>query len=68
MDTKLAVFTSISAIKGWPGYRERSGQTVEIVRPLTREESDELMYRVRFADGEETDAFADELMMSDNPV
>lgn len=45
---------------------ERSGQLVEVVRPLTEEEADLFdvgpMYRIRFPDGFETDAFEDELM------
>lgn len=45
---------------------ERSGQLVEVVRPLTEEEADLFdvgpMYRIRFPDGFETDAFEDELV------
>lgn len=44
----------------------RSGQTVEVLRPLTDKEADLLetgpMYRVRFPDGYERDAFEDELL------
>lgn len=44
---------------------ERSGQGVEILRPLTAQEADAgevgPMFRVRFDDGFETDAFDDEL-------
>lgn len=44
---------------------ERSGQVVELVRPLTEKEADLAetgpMYRIRFPDGHETDAFDDEL-------
>lgn len=43
----------------------RSGQMVEVLRLLTAEEADlhetGPMYRVRFYDGTETDAFLDEL-------
>ena len=43
----------------------RSGERIEIVRMLDSSEFDEqevgLMYRVRFNDGFETDAFADEI-------
>lgn len=43
----------------------RSGQQVEIIRPLTETECDIAevgkMYKVRFDDGTETDAFEDEL-------
>lgn len=50
------------------GYTElssRDGSTCVVVRPLTEDEVDiddvGRMYRVRFSDGYETDAFADEL-------
>lgn len=43
----------------------RSGETVEIVRPLTEKEADLFetgpMFRIKFDDGEETDAFLDEI-------
>lgn len=43
----------------------RTGQTVEVIRPLTEQEADLAetgpMYHIRFPDGFETDAFADEL-------
>ena len=43
----------------------RTGQTVEILRALTEQEADlddvGPMFRIRFEDGYETDAFADEL-------
>ena len=43
----------------------RSGQTCEVLRALTEQEADIFdvgnMYRIRFADGTETDAFEDEL-------
>ena len=43
----------------------RSGQEVEIIRPLTSEEFDidevGMMYKIRFSDGLITDAFEDEL-------
>ena len=45
----------------------RSGQEVEILRVLTATEVDipdvGRMYRIRFADGCETDAFEDELFL-----
>lgn len=45
----------------------RSGQTVKVVRALTEKEADiedvGKMFHVRFADGFETDAFADELTL-----
>lgn len=44
----------------------RSGQKVEVLRPLTDKEADLFetgpMYRVRFPDGFESDAFEDELL------
>ena len=44
----------------------RSGQKVEVLRPLTDKEADLFetgpMYRVRFPDGYERDAFEDELL------
>ena len=45
---------------------ERSGQIVNIIRPLTESEADLIetgpMYHIRFPDGYETDAFKDELL------
>lgn len=38
-----------------------SHQQVEVVRPLTDDEADMPMFRVRFADGLEWDVFGDEL-------
>lgn len=59
------VFRSSASDKGEPGYPERSGQKVKVLRPLTSEEIDieEVgpMFRIRFADNVVTDAFADEL-------
>ena len=44
---------------------DRTGQTVTVIRPLTRTEADITdvgpMFKVRFEDGYETDAFEDEL-------
>ena len=44
----------------------RSGQEVEVIRSLTETECDIAevgnMYKIRFADGMETDAFEDELI------
>ena len=44
----------------------RSGQKVEVLRPLTDKEADLFetgpMHRVRFPDGFESDAFEDELL------
>lgn len=64
METRI--FNSSSATTGAPHYAERSGQTVEIVRPLTRDEADEEvgpMFLIRFQDGVEANAFDDELSM-----
>jgi hypothetical protein len=59
------IFRSTASTLGHPGYPERSGQTVTIVRQLSDTEVDEdevgRMYRIRFADGVHADAFADEL-------
>lgn len=44
---------------------ERSGEQVEVLRELTLDEADlydvGMMYKIRFADGYMTDAYADEL-------
>lgn len=64
MTTKI--FQSSSMTKGHPGYPERSGQDVTVLRPLGEDEyygvEVEAMYRIRFADGVETDAFESELV------
>ena len=45
---------------------DRTGQIVTVIRPLTRTEADITdvgpMYKIRFEDGYETDAFEDELL------
>lgn len=50
---------------GDTSWNDRSGQVVEVLRPLTEDEADLFdvgpMYRIRFADETETDAFEDEL-------
>lgn len=50
----------------------RSGQTVEILRPLTDGEADLFetgpMYVIRFSDGFETSAFADEIVLAEFSV
>lgn len=58
---RRAVFTSTASKPGAPGYRDRSGQTVDVLRALTRDEADCKMFKIRFADGVEADAFADEI-------
>jgi hypothetical protein len=59
MDTMM-IFRSTDT-----SYRDRSGTPVAIVRPLNDEEHDRDevgdMFRVRFSDGAEADAFVDEL-------
>ena len=45
---------------------KHSGETVEVVRPTTEKEKalygvEDDMYKIRFADGSMTDAYADEL-------
>lgn len=59
-------FKSTQQDPGFPGYPERSGQEVQILRCLTDDEIDigEVgpMYRIRFSDGLETDVFEDELL------
>jgi hypothetical protein len=62
------IFRSSSATEGAPGYRERSGEPVTVVREVTAEvdpaiEEEDVapLYVVRFEDGVETEAFADEL-------
>ena len=59
MDTMM-IFRSTDT-----SYRDRSGTPVEIVRPLNDEEHNNYevgdMFRVRFSDGAEADAFVDEL-------
>lgn len=59
---KKAIFDTHGGDSTW---NERSGEVVEILRELTEEEADigdvGMMYRIRFSDGTETDAFEDEL-------
>jgi hypothetical protein len=62
---KTMIFRSTSRDNGAPGHRDRSGSIVEVVRPLDASEHDNEevgdMFRIRFNDGTEADAFADEL-------
>lgn len=57
-----AVFDTHGGDSTW---NDRSGERVEVLRPLTEDEADlddvGPMFKIRFADGVETDAFADEL-------
>ena len=63
-----ATFRSQSTTDGPPGYRERSGQGVMVnglgdleADPGAADEDIAPIYRIRFADGVETEAFGDEL-------
>lgn len=62
---EVVKFTSSARDRGHPGYPERSGQYVTILRPLSSTECDTTeigpMYRIQFADGVETDVYADEV-------
>ena len=59
---KRAIFDTNGNDSKW---NDRSGEEVTIIRALTEAEADLIetgpMYRVRFSDGTETDAFEDEL-------
>lgn len=62
----VITFHSTSVYTGYPNYRERNGQVVELVAPLGRESVDAEagpMWHIRFSDGAETDAFAEELFI-----
>ena len=57
-------FTWVYGTSADDPMRKYDGKACEIVRPLTDDECDpecQPMYRVRFADGAERDAFADEI-------
>lgn len=59
----MTIFQSSSLNAGHPGYLERSGETVEVVCSLPEPDCvDAAMYRIRFLDGVETDAFEWELV------
>jgi hypothetical protein len=66
-----ATFRSSSAVDGAPGYRERTGETVTILGEVAAEadpdKTDDVapLYRVRFPDGVETEAFEDELVVDE---
>lgn len=62
------IFRSQSHTDGAPGYRERTGAPVEVIGEVGADvdpdaASDDVatLYRIRFEDGVETEAFADEL-------
>jgi hypothetical protein len=60
-----AVFVSTQSSPGPHGHPDKSGQVVAVLRECTPQEADldetGMMYKIKFADGTETDAFADEL-------
>jgi hypothetical protein len=66
-----AIFRSSSAVDGAPGYRERTGETVIVLGEVEAEadpdKADDVapLYRVRFPDGVETEAFEDELVVDE---
>lgn len=66
-----ATFRSSSAVDGAPGYRERSGETVIILDEVDadadpdKDDDVAVIYRIRFSDGVETEAFEDELIVEE---
>lgn len=72
MTDSTAVFHSTSVIEGHPGYPERSGQTVQVIREMRRSdrfpqgyEVDEevgSMFKIRFPDGTTASVFENELV------
>ena len=67
-----AIFRSQSVVDGAPGFRERSGETVTILAEVREDDTevtsdDEVarLYRIRFSDGTETEAFDDELFVDE---
>lgn len=63
-----AIFRPSAAVDGPPGYRERAGQSVTIVEEIRADQDPDAgadgvaaIFRVRFEDGVETEAFEDEL-------
>ena len=63
-----ATFRPSAAVDGPPGYRERNGQLVTVLDEITVDQDPDAadedvapLYRVRFEDGVETEAFEDEL-------
>jgi hypothetical protein len=60
--SRQRVFRSTQRAGGAPGYPERSGQTVEVLQALDPSAAEAgAMFRVRFGDGVEANAFAEEL-------
>jgi hypothetical protein len=68
----MPIFHSSQQSPGEPGHPERSGQTVTIIREYNADEIDREevgpMFRIRFEDGVETDAFYDELEGAPRPA
>ncbi|MEX2505185.1 MAG: hypothetical protein WD378_10055 [Egicoccus sp.] len=63
-----ATFRPSAAVDGPPGYRERAGQTVSVLDEIPDEQDPDAgtddvakLFKVRFDDGVETEAFEDEL-------
>lgn len=64
-EPKARLFQSSAAKPGHPGYSDRTGQLVEVVRALTEDEvgdEETTMYLIRFSDGTTTHAFGFELL------
>ncbi|MFA9446768.1 hypothetical protein [Egicoccus sp. AB-alg6-2] len=66
--TQQATFRPSAAVDGPPGYRERAGQLVTVVEEIKADQDPDAdaddvatLFRVRFEDGIETEAFEDEL-------
>lgn len=64
-----AIFRSQSVSDGAPGFRERSGEAVTVLEEVREDDPEVAMddnvgriYRIRFSDGTETEAFEDELV------
>jgi hypothetical protein len=59
------VFQSSSLTEGYPGYPERTGDSIEVLSTFVSDAEDdngETMHRIRFSDGVETDAFTFEVI------
>lgn len=63
-----ATFRPSAAVDGPPGYRERTGQTVTVLDEVPADQDPDAgtddvarLFRIRFEDGVETEAFEDEL-------
>ena len=57
------IFKSTSRTNGYPGFKERSGEEIDIVFMVEQGENGlESIFRVRFNDGVETDAFSGEIV------